>query len=126
MRIGKVQLQMLKSVFGCHIVTTAQKVPSFSSFQTGCEQALRLGATISETRFGLGSILKVLCDSCGFINNIPLGKRHKADEQAKVARCWDVNTKAAAGDHEVLVNLLSSITSQQLRPNLSHTLDLVP
>ena len=52
-----------------------------------------------ETRYGLGSLLKVKCTSCGGHNKISTGKRHQATKSSSpTKRCWDINSKAAIGN----------------------------
>jgi low affinity Fe/Cu permease len=57
---------------------------------------IQLVETQSERRYGLGSILRLLCQSCGTINDIFTGKRHH-NAKTKTMPIFDVNTKVAAG-----------------------------
>lgn len=40
--------------------------------------------------FIIGSLLKIHCNNCNEINNVPTGKRHGQNT-------WDINTKLGAG-----------------------------
>lgn len=61
-----------------------------------CKQALCLSNIVSEKQFGLASILHIVCQRCSYINYVATGKRHRTSDTG-AARCFDVNTKLAAG-----------------------------
>ncbi|WAR14915.1 LOW QUALITY PROTEIN: hypothetical protein MAR_005058, partial [Mya arenaria] len=52
---------------------------------------------IGETIYGLGSILHISCNTCRMVNLVPTGKRHSTSDGSAARRCFDVNTKLAAG-----------------------------
>lgn len=65
---------------------------------TRCKSALHLFHCIKEARYGLGSVLKIKCQSCFFINSVYTGKQHQNKEkQEKGMKIFDINTKCALG-----------------------------
>lgn len=56
---------------------------------SNCSTELKLSSCVGETRYGLGSLLKIHCNNCNEINNVPTGKRHGQNT-------WDINTKLGA------------------------------
>ena len=70
------------------------------NLKCSCGNNLHLKDIKSETRYGLGSILHIKCLSCENVVKVSTGKRHKSkegDTENGAARCFDVNTKLAAG-----------------------------
>lgn len=63
------------------------------------EGELSLRNIEDETVCGLASILHVRCSNCDFVNKVITGKRHNTTENGPV-KCFDVNTKLAAGIYE--------------------------
>jgi len=62
-----------------------------------CGQELRLFDIVSETRQGLGSILRIRCRECTKNTNVATDSRHGVDSES-TKKVWDVNTKAALGN----------------------------
>jgi hypothetical protein len=62
-----------------------------------CENELSLTNIKSETKYGLGSLLHIECAWCSADNAVPTGKRHKTSNHQTGTRCFDINTKLAAG-----------------------------
>lgn len=62
-----------------------------------CENRLSLCNIIGETRHGLGSIFTIKCGLCGKENAVLTGKRHCASPNTSSEKCFDINTKLAAG-----------------------------
>nr|XP_022341895.1 uncharacterized protein LOC111135807 isoform X1 [Crassostrea virginica] len=67
-----------------------------------CSSELKLSSCIGEIRYGLGSLLKIQCNVCHEMINIPTGKRHGQN-------AWDINTKLGAallfcGQGETTIN----------------------
>ncbi|WAR21424.1 LOW QUALITY PROTEIN: hypothetical protein MAR_015398 [Mya arenaria] len=52
---------------------------------------------IGETIYGLGSFLHISCNTCRMVNLVPTEKRHSTSDGSAARRCFDVNTKLAAG-----------------------------
>lgn len=61
-----------------------------------CKEPLCLNSCTGEKKYGLASILYVACRECGNTNSVPTGKRHIINGKGP-ARCFDINTKLAAG-----------------------------
>lgn len=61
-----------------------------------CKEPLSLISCAGEKKYGLASILYVACRKCGTTNSVPTGKRHSTSGKGP-ARCFDINTKMAAG-----------------------------
>ena len=61
-----------------------------------CKQPLQLTGVVNEKRYGLGSILNVLC-CCGQINTITTGKTHRSAGSRRGVPIYDINTKLAIG-----------------------------
>ena len=55
-----------------------------------CNQWLHLKDTVKESRYGLGSVLRVKCSACGSVKKLNLGKTN--DDGG-----FDVNRKAVIG-----------------------------
>ena len=79
---------------------------------SSCENELNLKNTVSETIYGLGSILHVKCSQCKKITNVSTGKRHAAKEGTNSFRCFDVNTKLAAGKLDFTLFYVSILSLQ--------------
>ena len=61
-----------------------------------CSNPLELANTLSEKRYGLGSVLHISC-SCGQLNTISTGKSHRSASARRGLPIYDVNTKLATG-----------------------------
>ena len=59
-------------------------------------QSLQLSDINSESHFGLASILHITCRNCQIDNLVSTGSRHSIAATGS-ERCFDVNTKLAAG-----------------------------
>ena len=61
-----------------------------------CKQPLKLTDVVNEKRYGLASILNVLC-CCGQINTISTEKCHRSAGSRREVSIYDINTKLATG-----------------------------
>lgn len=61
-----------------------------------CGQSLQLSVINSESHFGLASVLHITCRNCQIDNLVSNGSRHSIGATGP-ERCFDVNTKPAAG-----------------------------
>ena len=71
-----------------------------------CSNSLHLHMRVGESRFGLGSVLKVLCIHCSKINDVPTDSQHRRGSRGRGV--FDVNTKVGFGEsclHRILPEL---------------------
>ena len=61
-----------------------------------CSNSLELANTLTEKRYGLGSVLHISC-SCGQLTTISTGKSHRSASARRGLPIYDVNTKLATG-----------------------------
>jgi phage FluMu protein Com len=76
------------------------KLGYIASQLTECQrckiQPLHLVDCVNEIRYGFGSILKIKCNGCKYINSIYTGKQHRESEKKdKGMKIFDINTKSA-------------------------------
>ena len=64
---------------------------------TVCSIPLKLSSCFKEQRYGLGSLLHILCNACDSVNVVATGKRHRIDGSTRGMGTWDVNSKLALG-----------------------------
>lgn len=62
-----------------------------------CSNLLELANSLTEKRYGLGSILHIRSCSCGQLNTISTGKSHRSASARRGLPIYDVNTKLATG-----------------------------
>lgn len=62
-----------------------------------CSNPLWLEWCVSERKYGLASIFYIKCSECNGISPVYTGKKHNTANKSGPAKCFDVNTKLAAG-----------------------------
>lgn len=62
-----------------------------------CSNPLRLEWCVSERKYGQASIFYIKCSECNGISPVYTGKKHNTANKSGPAKCFDVNTKLAAG-----------------------------
>ena len=67
-----------------------------------CSLTLSLINTAEETKLGLGSPLYIFCE-CGLLNSVATGKTHRRPGATKGVPIFDINSKAATGEHTLVL-----------------------
>lgn len=68
-----------------------------------CSNPLRLEWCVSERKYGLASIFYIKCSECNGISPVYTGKKHNTANKSGPAKCFDVNTKLAAGKRALIL-----------------------